>query len=192
MFDLECFSLRSDAAIVAIAVAISDDARPHEPYQAQGWFIDPNLTIGHIDPDTMDWWDRQDETVKRLVLRGNLNPVEALHGLNSFINANGCAGGTDKKPREDVLVYGDPAMYDLPVLDFMYKVCGIVKPWGYRQQQDARTIKKVITDIVGIQFWPAENPMPHHPVHDAITQLKDLNSLISLASELVHPAQVIT
>lgn len=183
MFDLECLSLRSDAAIVAIAVAISDDRNPEAPPQANAWFIDPNLSIGNIDPQTVAWWDQQDETVQRLVLRGTLNPVEALSGLCSFMREAGCAGGTDKEPREDVIVYGDPAMYDLPVLGHLFRQCGIVKPWGYRQEQDARTIRKVVTDILGIEFTESLNPMPHHPTHDAITQLKDLNRLLGILSE---------
>lgn len=183
MIDLECLSLRSDAAIVAIGVAISDDQHPNVPPQGQGWFIDPNLSIGHIDSSTQDWWASQDETVKRLVLNGTLNPVEALSGLCSFLTNADCAGGTDKAPREDVIVYGDPAMYDLPVLDHLFRQCGIVKPWGYRQQEDARTLRKIVEREWKIPFVASDNQMPHHPVHDAITQLKDLNRLLAIVRE---------
>lgn len=180
MLDIETVSTRMIAGMVAVGIALYDDAVP-EHVTARGWFIDPEFITGHRDQDTMDWWDKQDVYVREQVFSGNQTQVEIMSSIRSFMVANQLVGD------RNVLYYADPANFDFPIIRNQFNLANIECPWAWHQERCSRTMRKVLDHEVGIKFIESPNLMPHHPVHDAITQLKDLKILLNLYAGLRHP-----
>lgn len=186
MIDLETLSTFPNAAVIAVAVAVYDDATP-KAVSARGWFIDRDLVIGHEDPSTKEWWESQAAETKRVVFGGNQSPKEAMQEMNSFIAAN-CAGVKD----DHVRLYADPGMFDFPILRHQLQQLGLNPAWNWRNERCMRTMKKELADNTGITIEDVSPEIPHHPVHDCLAQIRELQDLVEIYSMLKHPAQVIT
>lgn len=62
MFDLETLSLRPNAAVVSIGLAIFDD---EQVLHVQSWPLAPDHIHGHIDAATIAWWMDPDRDAAR-------------------------------------------------------------------------------------------------------------------------------
>lgn len=171
MFDIETLSTFPDAAVIAIAVVIRDDENPSH-LQARSWFIDLATTIGHRNPETMDWWAAQDPHVKNIVFAGNQVPREAIQELNGFLLSNGIHPDRTK----DVRCYAAPASFDFPILTHQYQMLGLTPAWSWRTQRCLSSWKHELEDNLGIEIADVEPELRHHPVHDCLAQFKELDA----------------
>ena len=173
MIDLETLSTFPNAAVIAIGVVIRDDAKLSH-LQARPWFIDRNQVIGHEDLTTLDWWNAQDPRVKDQVFGGKQTPREALVELNGFLMSNGIT----PERTEDVRCYASPAMFDFPILRHQYQQLGIIPAWSWRTERCLSTLRKEIQDTFNVEVKEIEPELKHHPVHDCLSQFKELDACL--------------
>jgi hypothetical protein len=159
MIDIETLSTVPTAAMIAVAAVIRDSSSVHR--QARAWFIDRNFVIGHIDPETIEWWHTQDQRVKDQVFGGNQIPREALQELNGFLRSNGIT----PENFDEYRCYASPAMFDFPILRHQYHVAGLVPAWSWRAERCLSTLKKEIKDNFQVEIVDIEPDLKHHPTH---------------------------
>lgn len=107
-----------------------------------------------IDPDTIEWWKKQDkEVIKSL----QTNQVELSDALNEVY---------DWYKKEDDVIWSWGSSFDAPVLEHAYIACFLRMPWKYWKFQCARTIAKVFSiDKDG-------GAGSHNAQYDAVDQAK--------------------
>lgn len=173
MIDIETLSTSPSAAVIAIAAVIWDETHNPIPTCAS-WFIDRDLVFGYEDPETLQWWNSQNPVVKDRVFGGNLTPREALQGLNNFL----CSNRIFSDRVEDVRCYASPGMFDFPILRNQYQRMGITPGWSWRTERCLSTLMKEIKDNFGVEIPEVEIELKHHPVHDCLGQIQELNACL--------------
>jgi hypothetical protein len=174
MFDIETLSTFPNAALLAVAIVVMDDKKPkQQDWMARGWFIDPNLTIGHVNPETMDFWNDQPNQVKSLVFAGNDTPREVLQSINGFLGS-----AIDDVENGDYLCYADPAAFDFPILIYQYQQCGMIPGWHWRKQRCMGAMRKALEEEAEWEIDRVEAELKHHPVHDALAQMHELKNVL--------------
>lgn len=175
VIDIESMSTFPNAAMLAVAVVIARDDQPEQKnWIANAWFIAPELALGHVDSPTMEWWQEQNETVKKAVFGGNLSPREALQYLNSFLQPH--------LVDDDYFIYADPAAFDFPILKTQFQQCGILQGWSWRREKCMSGMKHALEEGMGFEvkrFEPGID-LKHHPIHDALFQMHELRGMLSL------------
>lgn len=175
MLDIETLSTFPNAAVIAVALVVMEDGKPQKDWKARGWFINPELAIGHRDPATMEFWNAQPNQVKSLVFAGNDSPREALQSISAFVGS--IIGDHDSK---DYRVYADPSNFDFPILRYQFQQSGIVFPWYWRRERCMGSMHKMIEEEWGFKIAHVGPPeeFKHHPIHDAIAQMHELNNIL--------------
>ena len=171
MIDLETLSTFPNAAVIAIGVVIRDDSSLSHK-QARSWFIDRDRVIGHEDQATIDWWNAQDPRVRNQVFGGHQHPHEVLVELNGFLRSNGIT----PERTDDVRCYASPAMFDFPILRHQYQQLEIIPAWSWRTERCLSTMMKEIKDHFGIEIRDVHPELKHHPVHDCLSQFRELDA----------------
>jgi hypothetical protein len=172
MFDIETLSTAPTAAVIAIAVVIRDDDFPQHK-QARSWFIDRDFVIGHEDPETLAWWNDQDERVRNQVFGGNQLPREALQELNGFLHSHGF-----NQHNQDVRCYAAPGMFDFPILKSQYQSLGIMPAWHWRTERCLETLRHELRDNFGLELPSIVPELKHHPVCDCLAQFDELDACL--------------
>ena len=177
--DLETMSLEDNAAIIQIGACTLDGSRKFTVY------IDPRSAekYGHVDKGTMEFWDKQDPEVRRVVFSGVVPTPDALDQFMTWI-----AGFN--QPLSDFRFYTKGGQDWVWLKNAFYKVFGSF-PLHYRSPADMRTLKDVrefceITDMP--EFKPAR---AHDALSDALAQadeiawtLTRLGACVELAGEI--------
>ena len=98
--------------------------------------VDDQIVKGRIvREDTMDWWSQQAADVREEALgtEGRIAVEDMLKQLNRFLV------GADT-------VWAQGTVFDIGILEHLYKQYGMVANWQYWQISDSRTIFKVHGD----------------------------------------------
>jgi hypothetical protein len=107
------------------------------------------------DPDTVAWWGRQSAEA-RARLFGTDGPVPHMHDvLREFAEWLG----------RDVLVWGNGADFDNPILSAAYAALGWRQPWGNWNGRCYRTLKDLRPGIKLVRTG-----VHHDALDDAISQ----------------------
>jgi hypothetical protein len=138
MLDLETLSTRPDAVILTMG-AIKFD--PHSEDLGAGIHhrvdVDEQIALGrHVDDTTVDWWGRQAADVREEALsQGNRISLEKFTvELNRFIVGADC-------------IWAQGPVFDIVILENLYRQLGKPVPWNYWQIRDSRTIFGVFGDF---------------------------------------------
>lgn len=162
MLDIETFSTRSNAAVLTIgAIKFSRRGKLY-PLEDMDTFYcrinkDSCEAVGlHIDIETINWWEKQNEDAKYEVFTNEERiPLHlALIDLEKWI-------GPNKK------IWGHGSVFDCTILDNAYRACGITTPWNFWDVRDTRTLY----DIGGVKMNDLPTNNAHHAVHDAYRQI---------------------
>jgi hypothetical protein len=167
MLDLETFGLGPTAAIVQIGAVEFD------PYCGLGRsvlgrrfqadvMLQSSLALGMtIDAATTKWWSD----------RGGLQQVSAQSlptALQAFVSwwkeGNNAQQPTEPGPS----IWSNGASFDVPIMQFALKQCGLAEPWHYRNIRDQRTAKAYAT-LLG-QLPGGKEKEPSHDALDDATQ----------------------
>jgi hypothetical protein len=159
MVDLETFSSRSNAVIVAVgAVEIDLDAgllgrRFYDLVDAQSC-MDAGL---HISGDTLMWWLQQSDAARNALNEKTRYPLG--HTLKVF---------ADWFP-SGARLWGNGATFDNVVLANAYDAIGMKRPWDFRSDRCYRTLKNLHPEV---PF--ANDGTAHNALHDAVAQANHL------------------
>jgi hypothetical protein len=165
--DLETLSTRPDACVIAIGVVLylPEPSPGFSNFITGRWLIQPDLAIGHRDPQTENWWKQQDEEVRKLVFSGRSTTAEVLRDFQAFCRLHGS--------NKDFQWWADPAHFDFPILENQFHLLGYEVPWNYRQKRCLMTLSRELRDV-GFPDLTVPSQLHHEPVSDALAQLQEL------------------
>ena len=165
MIDLETLSVKPNAVILTVGAlkfdpcsdTINDDDSLYLRID-----VDEQVNIGRaIDEETIEWWGKQDPIVRDETLSdGNRVSLEYLTTrLNQFL-----VGAKD--------IWCQGPMFDMVILENLYRQIGKPAPWSYWQIRDSRT-------IFGVHGDPREKRRPghHNALSDCIYQAKGIQEI---------------
>lgn len=144
MLDLETLGCKPGCVILSIgAVAFTRDGAIDGE---RGSFyrvlsVHGGLRRGHhVDASTLAWWVRQDPAAKPSLLEALDKADDGLSALIDF--AEWLRGWGD-----DVVVWGNGASFDQPILASYYAVGDLPLPWAFWNERCYRTLKNQVPDV---------------------------------------------
>ena len=136
-FDLETMSTRPNAAIAQIGAywldGIEDIRQPERSFKVNVDLGDCRNLNMDFDGDTIYWWLKQSERIRRGLNSPTPLPVViALSQFNSWLER---IGSTSE------LQMWSHATFDAVILQEAYRAAGVISPVSYRQMADLRTLR---------------------------------------------------
>ena len=138
MLDLETLSTRPDATILTFGACKFNPYAQEEITQGIYFRInvDEQITLGrHVDDNTIEWWGKQAEDVYAEAFDPNdrISLEQFTQELNRFIV--GCD-----------LIWAQGPVFDIVILENLYRQLGLPCPWQFWQIRDSRTLLSSIGD----------------------------------------------
>lgn len=133
MLDIETLSTRPEAVILTIGILKFD------PYsdtidENKGLYlrinVDEQLALDrHVDDNTVEWWGKQADDVRDEALsdENRISLEEFTCQLNRYL-----VGSTS--------IWAQGPVFDIVILEHLYKQLGKPAPWNYWQIRDSRTL----------------------------------------------------
>lgn len=139
MLDLETLGTQPGCVILTLgAVKFNPFKIEQEP--GPGLYIRPDVDEQiargrEVQEDTLEWWTRQNEEVREEALgtEGRVPVEEMYRQLNRFLV------GVDN-------IWAQGPVFDIAILENLYKQYGWPTPWQFWQISDSRTLFKVHGD----------------------------------------------
>ena len=169
MIDLETLATAKDAAICEIAAVffVTGTNRTAAVFQAA---IEPALDPrpGAIELATMNW-AQEHGTYPHDIETEALDTREACVRFERWVKDGVEELGIEM---DELEVWAWGMDFDFPVLGAAFWRSGMVLPWRYKQQNDARTVWKLAFP----GEWPKERP--HKALEDCLGAINDLRAAI--------------
>lgn len=164
MLDLETLSVKPDAVILTFG-AVKFDSFSKSPVTATMYAridVDEQINLGRsVDQGTLDWWSKQADDVREEALSdGNRISLEQFTAdLNRFL-----VGANE--------IWSQGTVFDIVILENLYRQLGKPIPWQYYQIRDSRTLFQVHGD-------PREKNKAglHNALEDCISQAAALQEI---------------
>jgi hypothetical protein len=159
MLDLETLATGPDSVILTLG-AVKFNPHTLDSF-GQGLYlrinVDEQISLGrYVDDNTIEWWGKQKENVREeaLGVDGRVSLNELHKQLNKFLV------GVDD-------IWAQGPVFDIPILESLYRQMQWPIPWQYWQIRDSRT-------LFGVHGDPREkDPNRHHNAfEDALDQAK--------------------
>lgn len=168
MIDLETIGTSPGCSILSIGAAefspaLGPDAKFYATVSRQSC-RDAGLSE---DPRTLEWWHRQIDSRILNDAPGHSSIGEALHQFAFWLQQ---VSPLDK----DLLVYGNGADFDLPILAEAYRRCGLRQPWAPYSGRCYRTLKNLRPNIVLVRTGSK-----HNALDDAVSQAEHATRLMN-------------
>lgn len=161
MVDIETLSTDKHAAVLSIGVAVFSDT---EVLVTDGWAMDMRDIDGHINPSTVAWWMKQDESAREFSFTGKHHPTSIASSLRSYLaDANE--------------VWANDPDFDLVILQNWWERMSAKLdlgrwPVSFGKYRSMRTMKSLATRyyIDTSHVWSGKTA--HNPIDDATCQAR--------------------
>lgn len=169
MIDLETLGVTAGCSILSIGAATFDEHRGvGDPFYAT---ISRKTcrNAGLVeDADTLIWWHKQSEEARKVLTADHTTlPLGlALAQFHDYLS---------RFHTSDVLVYGNGADFDLPILGRAFLACGFDLPWKAYNGRCYRTLKNQRPDVKLVR-----TPGTHH------------NALSDATAQAEHAIRILT
>lgn len=166
MLDLETLATTPDCVVLTIGAVKFDPFAETETYSRALNIkidVDEQLAIGRAySEDTMRWWLSQPEDVREAALGENdrMSLTEFVRQLNKFLVA------TDR-------VWAQGPVFDIVILENLYRQLGVPCPWQYYNIRDSRTLLKALGDN-----RKAGREQAHDALADCIYQAEAVRAVV--------------
>ena len=162
MIDLETMSTDSNAAIVSIGAVFFNENEIGKKFYVNVDLGSSVMAGGVTDQDTINWWNKQSESV-RYALEDMKQPIErALKFFTEFLG--------DAK---NIKIWGNSSAFDNVILANAYKRLGNDVPWQFWNDRCYRTMKSLFKDV------EMKREGEHHNAEDdAVSQAKHLIEIV--------------
>lgn len=170
MIDIETLGTAANSVILSIgAVEFGPEGIGREFYVDVD--IDSCQKKGlKIDGRTIAWWMTQGEDARALFQRDGESLESALHQLATAFDWSGTQ------------VWCNGLNFDLPILDFAYRACGMDAPWAYYNARDYRTLRYDVPKETR-ELIEVEPAVAHDALEDARAQALTLLAIRDLQRE---------
>lgn len=164
MIDLETLATAPDSVILTCGAIKFDpfsDLEPSGPFYVRILVDDQSAMGRHIDPGTVEWWSKQSQTAQDEAFgdEGRVTPDEFTKQLNTYLV------GVNK-------VWAHGTMFDIVILENLYRMLGKPLPWAYWQIRDSRTLFDLGDDSI-----KKNNASAHNALADAFFQAKSVQTI---------------
>lgn len=175
--DLETLSTRNDAALVSIGAAcyIGDELRVF--HNVLGF--DPEgaeQTDAHVCRDTQQWWQSPEQAVAANHILDSLETDiavdtrrQAIQNLRDWI----VMAVVDDHQADKVALWGNGATFDISIIEYHFRQCGIKMPVPFYMYRDLRT-RKEDAMMAGCEEFREPRELKHTAAADAVYQLRAL------------------
>lgn len=161
MVDIETLATSPDAAVISIGVCAFDGDRG--VIASDGWAISARDWHGEIDPQTVQWWSKQNEAAREFSFNGSAPAMDVAAAFSAFCS----------QYSGDECWANDPD-FDLVILRKWWKRTRAPGnfPIHYREARSCRTIYAEGRRL-GIMYdgWGGHS-VAHHPQDDACCQAR--------------------
>ena len=132
MLDLETLSVRPDATILTFGACKFSPYKQHDIVDGIYFrvSVDEQITLGrHVDDNTVAWWGEQSADVydEAFNPEDRISLEQFTQELNRFIV--GCDN-----------IWAQGPVFDIVILENLYRQMGIPCPWQFWQIRDSRTL----------------------------------------------------
>ena len=137
--DLETLNTAPNSVILSIGCVKFDpcnDVDPHSPFYHK-LDVDSQLNMGRtVGDDTLEWWSKQPAAVFEEAMSddGRVAVVDVMAGLNKY-----CVGVK--------YIYCQGTVFDIGLLDNLYRMHDRNLPWQYWQVMDTRLMYRMHGDM---------------------------------------------
>ena len=123
--------------------------------------IEASLRAGlKVEAGTVQWWRRQKPEAQAVIfdaLVSSVTPEQACHAFAEWLATVGDPGSLQ--------VWGNGASFDNVLLDGVYRLVGVARPWGDFNDRCFRTLKDGYRDLA-----PSRTGIHHNALDDALHQ----------------------
>lgn len=161
MLDTETLSTRPDAVVLTFGACKFDPYCEHE-IESGIYFrvdVDQQIELGrHVDDNTIAWWSQQAEDVRNEALseENRISLEQFTNELNKFVVGS-------------KYIWAQGPVFDIVILENLYRQLGKPAPWQYWQIRDSRTLLGTLGD-------PRDRNKSglHNAFEDAVSQAQAL------------------
>jgi len=166
MLDIETLATSPDAVVLTFGAIKFDPFDSSKPMD-QGLYmrvnVDEQIALGRrVDEGTVDWWGTQSEEVREEAL-GETDRVsieDFTKALNKFV-----VGATR--------IWAQGPVFDIVILENLYRQIGKPAPWQYYAIRDSRTLLKALGDD------RKGGVLLHNALADAVSQAGAVQSAVN-------------
>lgn len=156
MIDLETLGKRAGCKVLAIGAQVFTPAGCEQSFYR---VIDRNSQPDLLeDPDTIAWWAKQSKEAQARLFADDIARTDLKVALAEFTAWINTLGG-------EVLVWGNGADFDNPILSAAYDSVGLFQAWGPWNGRCYRTLKGLRPDIKLVR-----QGVHHDALDDALSQ----------------------
>jgi len=157
MIDMETLGTGPDAVVLTLGAVKFDPYNLQEPHTPLYFRInvDEQTALGRtIDESTLEWWGKQDPAIfeEAMSEEDRLPLVDVLAQINKYVV------GVDK-------IWAQGILFDIGMLENLYKQMKQPCPWNFWQIRDSRTIMDLGDDSA-----KTSNKSAHNALADAFAQ----------------------
>lgn len=164
MIDLETLGVTHDCVVLTLGAVKFDPFNTDEPTHPLylRLNVDQQSELDRaIDPNTIIWWSKQSEQAQNEAFSDDnrISVEDVIAELNRYLV------GIDK-------VWAQGPMFDINILEHLYKMVGQPLPWQYWQIRDSRTVFDMGDDSA-----KTGNGDAHNALSDAYCQAKAVQNI---------------
>lgn len=167
--DLETLSLQPNALVLSIGLAAF--TLPHGIVKRAYWILEQQTQVAkgrHIDPRTLDWWQRQSKEAREVLTATGTDTATTLRHVATWFEGLPDLAG----------VWGFGADFDNAILQSLYRDYGQSVPWSYKLNRCGRTV----TALAPMRRPPRQGAH-HNAMDDAAYQASTIrDSLLAIQS----------
>jgi len=162
MLDLETMSVRSNASIASIGAVKFEVGTGIIDKFYRTIDLRTCKAVGlHIDPETVEWWNKQSKEARQALLKDNVSLNQALDDFTEWFG------------RSSLPTWGNGAGFDNVIMENAFAACNMKRPWRPWEDRCYRTIKNIIQ-------VPADERQGvyHNALDDALHQTRHLLKIL--------------
>lgn len=166
MVDIETVGRGRDAVVASVGLVMIDMVKLEVDLQSsRHWALEWETQVEQggrkLDPNTIQWWMKQEELPREVLLTNQVPTWEALAEIGAVIKTAD-------------YVWANPAAFDLKILGSLYRSYCMDPPWSWRQALCMRGLENGFRLVREHEWWDAPNEVKHCAEHDAIAQAQEL------------------
>ena len=165
MIDLETLATSPGCVVLTLGAIKFNPYTKEEPFDPlyQRWDADEQIEMGRdYDEDTIQWWGKQAPEIREEALgeEGRISLTEALDEFHKWV----CHCDT---------VWANGSIFDIMILEDIYRQVERVPPWPYYSIRDVRTVFNM-----GVSPGMDKSDL-HNALADAYQQAKGIQNVFA-------------
>lgn len=165
MLDIETLATSPDSVILTFGAIKFDPFDSSKPMDQGLYFrvnVDEQIAMGrNVDDGTVAWWGTQSDEVRE----------EAL-GENDRVSLEDFTRQVNKFVMNATRVWAQGPVFDIVILENLYRQLGKPAPWQYYTIRDSRTLLKALGDD------REGGALLHNALADAVSQAQAVQSAV--------------